>query len=235
MREPPKDGTAGPGADGPNGAAGPSPKQPHDAGVTGSRDRASAEGGEDLVPGERPRTLPDAVAVIERLEERLVARDAELLELKDRLLRERADLENFKNRLQREKSESLRYASEPLLRDLLPVLDNLERAVRAARGTDPSSAPTRRAPAENASLEALATGVEMVLQQFSDVLERSGVTRVPATRQAFDPAHHEALAHVETDEHPPGSVVDEHASGYRLHDRLLRAAQVTVAKPSGRN
>ena len=71
----------------------------------------------------------------------------------------------------------------------------------------------------------------MVVAQFSDVLGRHGVARVPSRNEAFDPAHHEALAQVESHEHPSGTIVEEHTAGYRLHDRLLRAAQVTVTRP----
>lgn len=179
-------------------------------------------------PGSPPRTFPEAVERIAALEAALAERAAQNAEFDDRLLRERAELENFKRRMQRERADALRYANEPLLRDLLGVIDNLERALRAAR--DAGS----RVGAGDGALGALAQGVELVLAQFADTLSRHGVSRVLARETAFDPAHHEALAQVETDTHPPGTVLEEHAAGYRLHDRLLRAAQVTVAKaPAG--
>ncbi|HZR81353.1 MAG TPA: nucleotide exchange factor GrpE [Candidatus Binatia bacterium] len=209
----------------------------HD-GPNGSMSGGDAAGREGHGPqadaGERPepalpQTLPEALARIEQLRAELAAATAEAKESQDRFLRERADVENFKRRLQREKSEALRYANEPLLREMLPVVDNLERTVRAAR--EAGSAGARRGPGGGASpIDALLKGAEMVLQQFSDVLGRFGVARVPAARATFDPAHHEALAHVESDQHEPGTVVDEHLPGYRLHERLLRPAQVTVAK-----
>jgi molecular chaperone GrpE len=176
----------------------------------------------------RPRTVEQALDTIDRLREQLDAKSAELEQTKDGLLRERAELENFKRRMQREKSEALRYASEHLLRDLLPVIDNLERAIDAA-----SKAPAGEPPAVSARVDGLVTGVQMVLNQLTETLGRFGVTRVPAAGQPFDPEHHEAVAHVDSDEHPPGVVVEEYASGYRYHDRLLRPAQVTVAKPRG--
>jgi len=129
-------------------------------------------------------------------------------------LRERADLENFKRRMQREKSEALRFASEPLVRDLLPVVDNLERAVEHADGDG------------NSVIE----GVRLVLKSLQDTLERHGVTRIHAVGERFDPTHHEAMAQVESAEHEPNQVVDQHHSGYLLHDRLLRPALVTVSK-----
>jgi molecular chaperone GrpE len=147
--------------------------------------------------------------------------EEEAAKIRDQFLRERADLDNFKKRMQREKSESLRFASEPLIRDLLPVIDNLERALNAAP------------PPTEGQADALRDGVAMVAQQFDDILARFGVARVEAAGQPFDPSEHEALAHIETTQQEPGAVLDEHLPGYRLHDRLLRPAQVTVAKAPG--
>ncbi|MBM4242666.1 MAG: nucleotide exchange factor GrpE [Deltaproteobacteria bacterium] len=175
-----------------------------------------------------PRNLDHALDTIDRLRAEIAEKASEIEQGKDRLLRERADLENFKRRMQRDKSEALRYASEHLLRDLLPVIDNLERAIdAAAKGAEGES------PEQAARVDNLVTGVTMVLHQFAETLGRFGVTRVAAAGQHFDPAHHEAVAHVDTEQHPAGAVVDEHAPGYRLHERLLRPAQVTVAKPKG--
>jgi molecular chaperone GrpE len=184
--------------------------------------------GDPAQPGEgepTPRNLDQALDAIDRLREQVAAKTSDVEKLADQLLRERAELENFKRRMQREKSEALRYASEHLLRDLLPVIDNLERAIDAA-----SKGAAGETPQQAARVDNLVTGVRMVVQQFVDTLGRFGVTRVPAAGQPFDPTHHEALAHVDTDQHPSGAVVDEHAPGYRLHERLLRPAQVTVAK-----
>ncbi len=140
-------------------------------------------------------------------------------EAKDRWLRERADLENFKRRAAKEKQDALRFGSEGLLKDLLPVIDNLYRALahaRASREDDP-----------------ILTGIELVLRGFDEVLERHGVKVVPARGTPFDPNRHEAISHVES-EHPPNTVIDEHQRGYVLHDRLLRPALVTVGKGRAR-
>lgn len=131
-------------------------------------------------------------------------------------LRERAELENFKRRMQRDKSEALRFANEPLVRDLLPVVDNLERAIAHAQG--------------GGNGQSLSEGVQLVLRAFLDVLEKHGVTRVSATGEPFDPTRHEAVAQVETEDLPPNSVAEEHTPGYSLHNRLLRAAMVSVSK-----
>lgn len=173
-----------------------------------------------------PRSLDEAVARIARLEAQVAEAQAMAAAVQDQFLRERAELENFKRRMQKDKAEALRYATEPVLRDLLGVIDNLERALKAARGE-----ATREGGAPAGQLGALLTGVEMVLAQFADVLSRHGVSRIAARHEPFDPAHHEALAQVESHEHPAGTVVEEHAAGYRLHERLLRPAQVTVTRP----
>lgn len=183
-------------------------------------DTAAAGGGDEET---RPRTLEQALDRIDLLREQLAAKTAEVLDGQEKVLRERAELENFKRRMQRDKTEALRYACEPLLRDLLPVIDNLERAVGAARDG-------KGTPATEDRIAGLVTGVEMVLHQFLEVLGRSGVSRIAAVDRPFDPNEHEAVATVETLDKPSGTVLEEHAPGYRLHDRLLRPAQVTVAK-----
>jgi molecular chaperone GrpE len=140
---------------------------------------------------------------------------AELADAKDRLLRERADLENYKKRIAREKGEALRYGSEVLLREILPAIDNLDRALDHARGAPDGAA--------------LVEGIELVRRGLLETLERHGVRPVEAHGAPFDPAVHEAISHVES-EHPPNTVVDEHQRGYAFHDRLLRPALVTVGK-----
>lgn len=154
------------------------------------------------------RGEPETPSEVERLR-------AELAAANDRQLRERAELENFKKRVARERMEALRFANEGLLRDLLPVIDNLQRALEHAR--------TSR------EFEPIIAGVELVLRSFGETLERHGVKVVEARGAPFDPGRHEAIGHVESDQ-PPNTVVDEHQRGYMLHDRLLRPALVTVGK-----
>ena len=160
-----------------------------------------------------PQDTPDELALVRA---QLVVQEALAKEKDDLLLRERAELENFKRRMQREKSESLRFASEPLLRDILPVIDNLERAIAHAKGSEGS--------------QALVEGVELVLRSLLDTIGRHGVSRVKAKGEAFDPSLHEAVVQVENTEVAPNTVLDEHQSGYQLHDRLLRPAMVSVSK-----
>ena len=156
--------------------------------------------------------------MIEKLRAEVAAKAEEAALNQDRFLRERAELENFRKRTQRDKAEALRFANEGLLRDLLPVVDNLERALEhAAAGSDG---------------QGLSEGVRLVLKNALDLLERHGATRIDATGEAFDPSRHEAIARIPRPGEPPNRVVQQFLPGYLLHDRLLRAAQVGVSAPA---
>jgi molecular chaperone GrpE len=134
----------------------------------------------------------------------------------ERLLRVAADFENYKKRVEAEKIEFVRFANEKLVRDLLPVLDNLKRAIETAKGKDADSP--------------LVSGVQIVYNQFLKVLERFGVKPIEAVGKQFDPGVHEAMHMVETDEHEPGTVVEELLPGYVMSGRVLRPALVCVAR-----
>jgi len=175
---------------------------------------------DDATTKDAPPACDAAEERARALEEQLASAREEARQYHDKWLRERADLENLKRRAAREQDELKKYATEKILKDLLPLVDNLERAVQHAQSGG-NGAP-------------LIEGVAMVLKGFLDVLQRHGLTRVPAKGQPFDPVHHEAMAQVESDEHPPNSVVEEHQAGYRLHDRLLRPALVTVSRAPAR-
>jgi molecular chaperone GrpE len=136
-------------------------------------------------------------------------------EKQDRLLRALAEVDNIRRRGQREREDYLRYANESLIRDLIPVLDNLDRALDAARAA-------RNAPN-------LVEGVELIQRELMKVLERAGVTRYSAVGQPFDPTRHEAISRVVSAEHPSGTVVSEVAAGYLLNGRVVRAAMVVVS------
>ncbi len=134
--------------------------------------------------------------------------------LKDQMLRTQAEAENFRKRMRREKDEFARFAREGFVRDLLPVKDNLERALLHA----------------NEDPEAIVAGVKLTLEQFDSTFKTMGVECVECHGQAFDPELHEAMNQVESDEHEPNTVVGELQKGYQLNGRLLRPAMVTVAK-----
>lgn len=204
----------------------PSPQEPRSSAADSTEpeneDEPAASSASDATDTDReadaresePAT-PDQVEEVARLQAELAETTARYDDL---LLRERAELENFKRRMQRDRIEAVRFAAEPLLRDVLPVMDNLERAVGHAR--DAGESPG----------QALVEGVEMVLRALADVLEKHGVTRIEACGAPFDPALHQAVAHVEDEAVAPNTVLDEHQSGYRFHERLLRPAMVSVAK-----
>ena len=144
-----------------------------------------------------------------------IQRLREALEVQqDRYLRAVAEFDNVRKRAAREREEYTRYANESLLRDILPVLDNLDRAMQAARSEPATS---------------LTTGVELIQRELLRVLEKYGVTPFSSVGQPFDPERHEAIARVPSADLPDMSVAAEIARGYLLHGRVLRPAMVTVA------
>ena len=164
--------------------------------------------GIEAVPGTR-RTGPGAVEG--------GGEETELSELRDRFVRTMADFDNFRKRVERERADERRYAAADVFKELLKVIDNLERAV-AAKG----------------SPEDLKQGVELILRQMHDLLTKSGVSRVEAMGQEFDPRFHEAVTKHEVPDVAAPTVSDEMQSGYLLHDRLLRPSIVKVAMPTSR-
>lgn len=153
---------------------------------------------------------------LETLRQQLEAKEQEAKTSYERLLRQAAELENFKKRTIREREDSIRFANEALVRDLLPVVDNLERAIAHAQG--------------GGNGKSLVEGVEMVLKGLLDVLNKHGVTQIDSMGQTFDPVKHEAMAQVETENFEPNTVIQEHHKGYLFHNRLLRPALVSVSK-----
>jgi molecular chaperone GrpE len=148
--------------------------------------------------------------------EKLQAENASLV---DRLARLQAEFENFRKRNQREQQEFREYALTDTLKQLLPILDSLDRAVKT----------------ESKSVEDFRSGVELIDRQFHDVLTRLGVEPIPAQGKPFDPNQHQAIQMVETTDVPDHHVIDELQRGYRLRDRVLRAAMVRVANNVAQN
>lgn len=147
--------------------------------------------------------------------------EGEVASLKDQLLRAMAETENVRRRAQRDREESLKYAAAPVVKDLLGVADNLQRALE--------SVPAKEV-AENEPMKNLRLGVEMTLKELQSVFERHGIQTINPLGERLDPHLHEAMFEVEDPSKPAGTVVQIIQAGYRLHDRLLRPARVGIAK-----
>jgi molecular chaperone GrpE len=133
-----------------------------------------------------------------------------------RLQQLQAEYDNFRKRTQREKEDLAKYATEKLITELLPVLDNFERGITASKKTQ--------------DFDSLIKGVEMVQRQMNSALEKEGLTPINAAGQEFDPNKHEAVMHVDSDEHTSNTVVDELQKGYYLKDKIIRPSMVRVCK-----
>ena len=175
----------------------------------------STEGGPaNVFPGEEFKEVTGDDAETMRI--LLHEKEEEVKEKHDRWLRAQAELENFKKRTAREKADLLKFSNEQLMKELLPVLDNLDRSLNHARTAK--------------SVEILIEGVDLVRKSLFATMERFGLKEVAAAREEkFDPSRHEATVRLETVEHPEGTVVEEFQKGYFIHDRLLRPALVAVA------
>ncbi len=147
----------------------------------------------------------------------LEAMTAERDQIKDQMLRIAADFDNFRKRTRRDLENASHKGKEEALLELLPVVDNLERAIQAANETQ--------------DIKSLLEGIQMVLRLFDDSIRRLGIKRIATVGQVFDPNIHEALQQQPTADHPPGTIVTEVQSGYTLGSRVLRAALVIVARP----
>lgn len=168
---------------------------------------------EETVSSETVEATPeDRIA---QLEAALVAKEQEARENWDKLLRERADLENYKKRVSREKEELLNYGVKSLIEEILPVVDNLERALEHA---------------SEDGLPALVEGVRMTHGLLLTALKKYGVSAVEGSNGTpFDSAYHQAMSQVETADQAPNTIVQEFQKGYLLKERLLRPAMVSVA------
>jgi molecular chaperone GrpE len=180
---------------------------PEDAGTDAAAQDA-AESGDIAIEVEPPP--PTA-------EQRIAALEAKVKESHDKYLRSVAELDNVRKRARKDMDEARIDAQARVLREMLPVIDNLERAVtHASQSGDGASG--------------VLEGIRLVLRQFAQALERSNVHAVAAKGLPFDPSQHEAVSQIETADAPAGSVVDVMQTGYRIGERLLRPALVVVAK-----
>lgn len=168
----------------------------------------------EIVVEETPVSGAPADGAELSLEEQLAAKEKEARENWDKFLRERADMENYRRRVGREKEELLNYGNKSLLEEILPIIDNLERAL---------------AHASEDGLGAVVEGIRMTHAMLLTALKKFSVTPIEAVGAPFDSAFHQAMAQVPTDQHEPNTVVEEYQKGYMLKERLLRPSMVTVA------
>ncbi len=154
------------------------------------------------------------------LEKQLADALADAAEQKDHFFRVAAEFENYKKRMIRERATAMKYAGEPILREILPTIDNLERAIAQGdvEGLDPQQ-----------ELASLFEGVQLTLKNLLTALEKFEVTPMESVGQAFDPTNHEALTMEPSDTVPANQILNEFEKGYQYKDRLLRAAKVIVS------
>lgn len=151
--------------------------------------------------------------------QRIAELEQQVAELRDRNLRLMADLRNLQQRFEREQAEHRKYANERFARDLLVILDDLERTMQSAQSAE--------------SVEAVAEGVRIVYEHFLELLRKHGVRPIESPdRQPFDPDLHEAVMQQPSDEHPAGTVIQQVARGYQMHDRVIRPSKVIVSSGS---
>lgn len=172
------------------------------------------DGASDDAPATNDAAFEQPLEQPDELQTALAQRD----QFQDQCLRAQAELDNFRKRTQREAQQSRLFQSLPLVRDLLPGFDNLERAIAAAESS--------------ASLDELLEGVRMVAQQFGEVLQRHSVQPIPALGEPFDPNLHEAVQQAPSADHPAMTVLNEIERGYQLHDRVIRPSKVIVSTAS---
>ena len=164
--------------------------------------------------------LDDQGSQVNQLRSELDQATSEREEFRTKLLRSAADLENFRKRKEREKEEMRRYGVDKIVLDLLPAVDNMERALEhASDGAE-----------EGSKAASVIDGIKMVHRQLITALEKHGVQSFDSVGERFDPRHHEAIQQIDTSEHETGTIMQEYQKGYFLHDRLLRPALTVVAK-----
>ncbi len=172
---------------------------------------------QESAPADRGSTEPASAAPSRSEADALAALRKEKDTLQDRLLRTAAEFDNYRKRVDRERRELSDFVAADMLTELLPILDNLERALQAPAGGD---------------ADAYRQGVEMIQRQMFDLLRKRGVKPIEAVGADFDPNYHQAVSHDISPDHREGEVIEELRRGYMLGERLLRPAMVKVAKAS---
>ena len=163
------------------------------------------------------KNIPDPLDPFKEMEEKVESLEKEAKETHDRLLRVSAEFENYKKRAAREMNDFRKFANESFVKAMLPVIDNLDRAIESSNN-------------EKHTDSSMIEGVNMTLKEILKVLEQFGVKRFDSLGDTFDPVLHQAVMQEETDRHAENSVVKELQKGYMIHDRLLRPAMVVVSK-----
>lgn len=172
---------------------------------------------QDATLEEKVSLLPEAPPFEgEDLKEKLKQKEREAAENYDKYLRALAELENYKKRSAREKTEVIKFGQENLIRDMLPVLDSLDKAIEQSEKSE--------------NFEAFKEGLKMVRAQMMSCLEKYGVEPIDCLNCYFDPNYHEALAQVESEHHEENEIVEEYQKGYLLNKRLLRPSKVAICK-----
>ena len=157
----------------------------------------------------------EEAGLVAELQQALVAKAEEVKSLNDKYLRLAAEFDNYKRLIQRDQRDQIRFGNESLLKELLPVVDNLERAIKSSR--------------DGGNTDVLIQGVELTLKQLTGALTRFHVTPIQTIGQPFNPATHQSVTSVASKKVPEQHVVEEFQRGYLLHDRILRAAMVSVS------
>lgn len=159
---------------------------------------------------------PSSSSKYKNLKMQLEKSRGECNELKDQLLRKAAEFDNYKKRIEKEFSQLIINANAELITELLPIVDDLERSIQSIQETD--------------NCESLQKGLALIYKNLMKVLEKREVKPIEAVGQIFDPEKHEALMQVDSNDHPTGTVVEEHLKGYVMNERVLRHSQVLVSK-----
>lgn len=163
---------------------------------------------------ENLETVEESMDEVEILASKLAEKEEEVNELLDKARRSQAEMENFQKRIRREKIDSIQYANENFIREIIPISVDLDRALSAS----------------NISVESLKEGVEMISKAFHNFLKSVNVKPIPAKGEKFDPSIHEALSRIVSEEHEENTVLEEHAKGYYLNSRVLIPAKVVISK-----
>jgi molecular chaperone GrpE len=168
----------------------------------------------EVLEEEAPEEDEKELVSVEKLQEQLKKKDEELAEQKGDFLREKADLDNFRKRLVKDKEDSVQFANQRLLKELVQIDDNFSRALDAP----------------NASLKTLREGIEIIQKQFTTFLKNQKVVPVEAMGKQFDPNLHEVMTQLESEEHEENTVIQEYSKGYTLNGRILCSAKVVISK-----